>query len=62
MVVDEAGGCHAERGEDAVVEELLVRLAGDFVDEDAEDYVVGVAVAPPIAGRPFNGQGVDLLH
>ena len=44
------------------MEELVVALAGDFLDEDAEDYVVGVAVAPLVAGRPFNRQGVDLLH
>src|SRR5262249_51178410 len=49
-LADDPGGSHAERLEDALVEELAVVLAGDLRDDHAEDDVAGVAVAVARAG------------
>lgn len=58
---DEAGGGHAERTEDALLEEVGVEDAGDFVNDDAEKNVVGVAVVPLFADGKFDGQRVHFF-
>jgi len=50
------GVVHAERGEDAIVEELAEGFAGDFFDDHGEGGVSGVGVVPLGAGRKFSGR------
>ena len=42
---------HFERGENALLEKFAEGLAGNFGDDQAEDYVAGIAVVPLGAGR-----------
>ena len=49
---EEVGVVHAERIEDAFLQELFERLAADFADEIA-DHVGGDGIIPGLAGREF---------
>ena len=40
-------------------EKFGVVLAGDLVNDDAEQNVVGVAIGPLVAGRPLDGERFD---
>jgi hypothetical protein len=45
----EAGGVHAQRLEDPLDDELVVRLAGDARDDHPEQRIRGVGVRPALA-------------
>src|ERR1700761_5041300 len=45
-----AGGIHAKRREDTVIEEAAERFAGDLFDDTAEQHEIGVAVQVARAG------------
>ena len=54
-----------ERGEDAFADELVERLAGDLLHDEAEQNVVGVGVLPVGAGFEVEwllGPLVDVLE
>src|SRR5688500_19597998 len=42
---------HAQRGEDALVQELSPRFAAHFLDDHAKQVIAGAAVASPFAWR-----------
>jgi hypothetical protein len=62
VVAVEAGARHAGGGEEVLAEELLVRLAREFLDEMAEQDVAAVAVVEALAGRELKRLVAEALE
>lgn len=62
VIADARHGSHDQWLDNSFVEEFVIRFAGDFMDEHAEQKIVGVAVIPFVAERKFDGQRLDLRY
>ena len=59
-LADETRGRHAERLEDTLAEKFGVRFSGDFMNDDAKQNVVRIAVVPLVAGCPFDRESLNV--
>jgi len=57
-VADYPRGRHAKRLKDALVEKFVVGLAGNLVDQNAKENIIGVAVVSFFSWSRFDGQGL----